>query len=56
MKKISLILLAFTVQFQLNAQTQIWAAREFPKSSIGSVLASGSGISGPGKPVEGPFN
>jgi len=55
MKQISLILLAFTVHFQLNAQIQIWAAKEFPKSSIDSVLASGAGISGPGKPVQGTF-
>lgn len=36
-----------------KAQTEIWAAKTFPKSALDSVLATGSGISGPGKPAVG---
>jgi hypothetical protein len=53
-KIITSFLLVF-IQLQLIAQTHIWAATEFSKSTIDSVLASGAGISGAGKPVQGSF-
>ena len=53
--KCILVFIAFISHFQLNAQIQIWASKEFSTSTIDSVLASGSGISGPGKPVKGAF-
>ena len=53
MKKLIFIMFFLALSIQMFAQVQIWAAKDYSKSAIDSVHATGSGVSGPGKPVIG---
>jgi hypothetical protein len=52
-----LFCLAFTISLVAAGDTpvQIWAAQSFPKEAIDKVLATGSGITGPGSPINGHY-
>lgn len=55
MKKIIILIISFNFIYQSNAQVKIWAAQAYSKQTSDSILQSASGISGPGKRVNGHF-